>query len=132
MYLCAKMIMCVFSCFACTCVTPKHMKCPMCECPQTRTLQNIRTERRLGNLLHVIVHVRTWRPASLPTPSYFPSNHRNILTTPLKDMSTCTFPLNYNDQHVLKSSFLALSPGEGNSTPLQYSCLENPMDGGAW
>ena len=22
--------------------------------------------------------------------------------------------------------------GEGNSTPLQYSCLENPMDSGAW
>ena len=24
------------------------------------------------------------------------------------------------------------SIGEGNGTPLQYSCLENPMDGGAW
>ena len=24
------------------------------------------------------------------------------------------------------------STGEGNGTPLQYSCLENPMDGGAW
>ena len=23
-------------------------------------------------------------------------------------------------------------PGEGNGTPLQYSCLKNPMDGGAW
>ena len=23
-------------------------------------------------------------------------------------------------------------PGEGNGTPLQYSCLENSMDGGAW
>ena len=22
--------------------------------------------------------------------------------------------------------------GEGNGTPLQYSCLENPMDRGAW
>ena len=22
--------------------------------------------------------------------------------------------------------------GEGNSTPLQYSCLENPVDGGVW
>ena len=27
---------------------------------------------------------------------------------------------------------LGLSPGEGNGNPLQYSCLENPMDGGAW
>ena len=24
------------------------------------------------------------------------------------------------------------SPGEGNGIPLQYSCLENPVDGGAW
>ena len=24
------------------------------------------------------------------------------------------------------------SSGEGNGTPLQYSCLENPRDGGAW
>ena len=24
------------------------------------------------------------------------------------------------------------SPGEGNDNPLQYSCLENPMDEGAW
>ena len=24
------------------------------------------------------------------------------------------------------------SPGEGNGNPLQYSCLENPMDGRGW
>ena len=27
---------------------------------------------------------------------------------------------------------LGRSSGEGNGNPLQYSCLENPMDGGAW
>ena len=27
---------------------------------------------------------------------------------------------------------LGRSPGEGNGNPLQYSCMENPMDGGAW
>ena len=27
---------------------------------------------------------------------------------------------------------LGAGSGEGNGTPLQYSCLENPMDGGAW
>ena len=27
---------------------------------------------------------------------------------------------------------LGRSPGEGNGNPLRYSCLENPMDGGAW
>ena len=33
------------------------------------------------------------------------------------------------------SLLIALSrmmDGEGDGTPLQYSCLENPMDGGAW
>ena len=27
---------------------------------------------------------------------------------------------------------LGRSPEEGNGNPFQYSCLENPMDGGAW
>ena len=27
---------------------------------------------------------------------------------------------------------LGRSPGEGNGSPLQCSCLENPRDGGAW
>ena len=27
---------------------------------------------------------------------------------------------------------LGRSPAEGNGNPLQYSCLENPMDGEAW
>ena len=32
----------------------------------------------------------------------------------------------------LHLSFLEAPTGEGDGTPLQYSCLENPMDGGAW
>ena len=32
----------------------------------------------------------------------------------------------------MKINFPILETGEGNGTPLQYSCLENPMDGGAW
>ena len=28
--------------------------------------------------------------------------------------------------------FTSKNIGEGNGNPLQYSCLENPMDGGAW
>ena len=28
--------------------------------------------------------------------------------------------------------YAELGPGEGSGTPLQYSCLENPMDRGAW
>ena len=47
--------------------------------------------------------------------------------------------LSFNPIPLIYSSFLpylhlvtnSLSSGEGNGTPLQYSCLENPMDGGA-
>ena len=34
--------------------------------------------------------------------------------------------------HLFFLSLLLNLFGEGNDTPLQYSCLENPMDGGAW
>ena len=37
------------------------------------------------------------------------------------------FPLYFFQNHTVYISF-----GEGSGTPLQYSCLENPMDGGAW
>ena len=32
----------------------------------------------------------------------------------------------------IQSLSWGLSPGEGNGNPLQYSCLGNPMDRGAW
>ena len=35
-------------------------------------------------------------------------------------------------QDQAKYHLLATAHGEGNGAPLQYSCLENPMDGGAW
>ena len=40
----------------------------------------------------------------------------------------------FSNTTVQKHQFLGtqLSLGEGNGKPLQYSCLENPMDGGAW
>ena len=31
-----------------------------------------------------------------------------------------------------KLGMIKLNDREGDGTPLQYSCLENPMDGGAW
>ena len=39
---------------------------------------------------------------------------------------------NRNGGKVLALSSQAIDPGEDNGNPLQYSCLENPMDGGAW
>ena len=32
----------------------------------------------------------------------------------------------------IKIQYLFTITNQGNGTPLQYSCLENPMDGGAW
>ena len=40
-----------------------------------------------------------------------------------------------SDSHRLRFGFFTHSypfAGEGNGTPLQYSCLANPMEGGAW
>ena len=39
-------------------------------------------------------------------------------------------PLSY--KYEIKKEITSYSYGEGSGTPLQYSCLENPMDGGAW
>jgi len=38
----------------------------------------------------------------------------------------------YNVRDLGSIPGLGRLPGEGNGNPLQYSCLENPMDGGAW
>ena len=40
------------------------------------------------------------------------------------------FKILFLDCSLVDMQFILL--GEGNGTPLQYSCLENPMDGGAW
>ena len=40
------------------------------------------------------------------------------------------YAYNVGDPHSSPGS--GRSAGEGNGNPFQYSCLENPMDGGAW
>ena len=58
------------------------------------------------------------------------------ITIPEKELSVQTLYEAY--RRILDDSYpgllpgLGRSPGEGNGTPLQYSCLENPMEGGAW
>ena len=37
-----------------------------------------------------------------------------------------------NERHDIEKLWTRMWFREGNGTPLQYSCLENPMDGGAW
>ena len=47
-------------------------------------------------------------------------------------MLRSSFPLAIYFTHGGVYMSVPLSHGEGNGTPLQYSCLETPMDGGAW
>ena len=42
------------------------------------------------------------------------------------------FPDQEANPGTLNWEHAVLATGEGNGTPLQYSCLENPMDGGVW
>ena len=44
----------------------------------------------------------------------------------------CRLPLDRHSPPSPISTPLGCHSGEGNGTPLQYSCLVNPMDGGAW
>ena len=41
-------------------------------------------------------------------------------------------PIVHNFKEFNSCMWLVTTIGEGNGTPLQYSCLENPIDGGAW
>ena len=50
-------------------------------------------------------------------------------------LCNCMYFISCVYRYYSKEGFIGLSRlmnGEGNGTPLQYSCLENPMDGGAW
>jgi len=62
-----------------------------------------------------------WRRDRLPPPVFlgFPGD------SDFKE-SAC----NVGDLDLIRG--LGRSPGEGNSYPFQYSCLENPIDRGAW
>ena len=44
----------------------------------------------------------------------------------------CIFLSVCNTRDAGSTPGLGRSPGEGNGNPLQYSCLGNPMDRGAW
>ena len=61
-------------------------------------------------------------------PVYIPSNSAwgSLFSTSLETLAVC---------YLLRTAILTgvrWYLGEGNGTPLQYSCLENPMDGGDW
>ena len=65
-----------------------------------------------------------------------PEKGCNSLYSHLQDMRACFFSSLPTMGGVIlenQSLYFPGTPyGEGNGTPLQYPCLENPMDGGAW
>ena len=69
-----------------------------------------------------------WQNAGAKTPSFYRRALTNLGFSGGSDRkeSAC----NAGDLALIPG--LGRSPGEGNGNPLQYSCLENPMDRGAW
>ena len=55
---------------------------------------------------------------------------REYLGSPPNDSGDKQSACNAGDLGLIPGS--GRSPGRGNGNPLQYSCLENPMDRGAW
>ena len=56
----------------------------------------------------------------------------SLLPCILQNQDQASPSLILQDSHYWYFSFSVPCSGEGNGTPLQYSCLENPMDWGAW
>ena len=74
----------------------------------------------------LIIHMSPPSEASLPSPHPIP--HRSSQSARLSSLYTAT-------SHQLSINILHMTVyicGEGNGTPLQYSCLGYPIDGGAW
>ena len=88
-----------------------------------------------------------WRREKLPTPVFWPRQFCGLYSPQdCKESDTTEqlslfqgFPggsevkasaCNAGDLSLIPG--LGKFPGEGNDNPLQYSCLENRMDGGAW
>ena len=65
--------------------------------------------------------------------SILPANLENsAVATGLEKVSFRSNPKERQCQRLLKLLHNCTHLGEGNGTLLQYSCLENPMDGGPW
>ena len=99
------------------------------------------TEKWIKDLLSMAPPIRQPAPPirKLPKASYpYPSegrqneNHNCRNLTKLISGGLDGRASAYNARDLGSVPGSGRSSGEGNGTPLQYSCLENPMDGGAW
>ena len=90
--------------------------------PQRARTHRLPISHLCKNYSFQIVSENFLMASTLETVSFPWVYHKNMLEMCIK--SKIRSPLD-----LAKVQF---SSGEGNGTPLQYSCLENPMDGGAW
>jgi len=75
-------------------------------------------------VIHIVAYVRVSFLLRLYyIPLYFPGGASG-------KEPACQSRLNVRDMGLIPGS--GRSPGGGHGNPLQYSCLENPMDRGAW
>ena len=74
-------------------------------------------------------YMTTGKTRALTRETYFVGKVMPLLFNMLSRLVIALLP---RSKHLLISWLQSSSVGEGNGTPLQYSCLENPMDGGAW
>ena len=60
------------------------------------------------------------------------SNYSSLRSIILRPLEACNKNPPAHARDAVLITELGRSPGEGNDNPLQYSCLGNPMDRGAW
>ena len=93
--------------------------------PHTHTHmhRHVHTRTHMYSQMHVQTHRLTYKHTRihLPTLTYRASHMVQMVKN---------LPFNAGDTGLIPGS--GRSPGEENGNPLQYSCLGNPMDGGAW
>ena len=106
-----------------------------------------RVDLKAGDLMSeavLLINDLTLTPPPMPTTEARPALPMlDILPNPAKQALTRSagsfgvWPwvcpqVDYNKTQREVCKGLGVCVGEGHGTPLQYSCLENPMDGGAW
>ena len=129
--------------------TPKPLSCPTPE--HTPTLTYKKPAHPASGASQGTYYLFSLPPATTGTPTVFPeclglASYQFLLTGEDQEPWSVSQPL-WNllsrigsDGKMSAYSVGGLgsipgsgrSPGEGNGNPLQYSCLENPLDGGAW
>ena len=75
-------------------------------------------------------HLGTQKKLCIPNRSYFIYIWAFLVTQTEKNQTEKNLPAVREDLGSIPGS--GRPPGEGNGYPLQYTCLENPMDRGAW